>query len=220
LDRPRPDNLTPPSLAHNVSEDEDEQGQTHHGRNGPDPARRRPRALHRGQTPGPHRGHLGEPAGERGYPQRVERCAPEKEQRPRSPRPGRSGASPCLRLLATGRRSCAEVKPDDVVKDGQDLAEAQRRHWQDAYAAHPGMYGEEPSAPAAHVAGVFQRSGATEVLELGAGHGRDALYFAREGFTVRATDFSATGLDQPRLRTAEAGVRSPPASRVSGTRSG
>ncbi|WP_234363553.1 class I SAM-dependent methyltransferase [Streptomyces sp. TN58] len=35
-------------------------------------------------------------------------------------------------------------------------------------------------------------------MELGAGHGRDALYFAREGFTVQATDFSATGLDQLR----------------------
>ncbi|WP_330290162.1 class I SAM-dependent methyltransferase [Streptomyces sp. NBC_00576] len=34
--------------------------------------------------------------------------------------------------------------------------------------------------------------------ELGAGHGRDALYFAREGFTVQATDFSPVGLEQLR----------------------
>ncbi|WP_405842523.1 class I SAM-dependent methyltransferase [Streptomyces platensis] len=34
------------------------------------------------------------------------------------------------------------------------------------------------------------------MLELGTGHGRDALHFAREGFTVQATDFSVTGLEQ------------------------
>lgn len=80
--------------------------------------------------------------------------------------------------------------------DGQDLAEVQRTHWQNTYTSHPGMYGEEPSAPARHAAAVFHAAGARDVLELGAGHGRDALYFAREGFTVQATDFSAAGLEQ------------------------
>lgn len=79
---------------------------------------------------------------------------------------------------------------------GQDLADAQRRHWQNTYTAHPGMYGEQPSAPAVHAAVVFGAAGANDVLELGAGHGRDTLYFAREGFTVQATDFSSTGLQQ------------------------
>ncbi|MEV8533973.1 class I SAM-dependent methyltransferase [Streptomyces sp. NPDC051211] len=67
---------------------------------------------------------------------------------------------------------------------------------QHTYAAYPGMYGEEPSTPALHAASVFRAAGASDVPELGAGHGRDALYFAREGFTVQATDFSATGLQQ------------------------
>ncbi|MEV6201350.1 class I SAM-dependent methyltransferase [Streptomyces sp. NPDC051771] len=34
--------------------------------------------------------------------------------------------------------------------------------------------------------------------ELGVGHGRDALYFAREGFAVHATALSPAGLDQRR----------------------
>ncbi|MFG3346308.1 class I SAM-dependent methyltransferase [Streptomyces sp. NPDC048018] len=72
--------------------------------------------------------------------------------------------------------------------------DAQREHWQRTYEAHPEMYGAEPSAPALHAAGVFARAGARDLLELGAGHGRDALYFARRGFTVRATDFSQAGL--------------------------
>ncbi|TCO59306.1 class I SAM-dependent methyltransferase [Actinocrispum wychmicini] len=58
------------------------------------------------------------------------------------------------------------------------------------------MYGETPSAPARHAAGVFRAAQARDVLELGTGHGRDALHFAREGFIVQATDFSPAGLQQ------------------------
>jgi SAM-dependent methyltransferase len=86
------------------------------------------------------------------------------------------------------------------------LADAQRGHWQRTYAAHPGMYGERPSDAAVHAARVFRAAGARDVLELGAGHGRDALYFAREGFAVRATDFSATGLRQLEERARAEGV--------------
>ncbi|GGJ27061.1 class I SAM-dependent methyltransferase [Streptomyces brasiliensis] len=80
--------------------------------------------------------------------------------------------------------------------DHGELAAAQQEHWQHTYTDHPGMYGSTPSAPARHAADVFRRAGAATVLELGAGHGRDALYFAREGFTVHATDFSPVGLRQ------------------------
>ncbi|MFH8367396.1 class I SAM-dependent methyltransferase [Streptomyces sp. NPDC018031] len=92
------------------------------------------------------------------------------------------------------------------MADERELAETQRLHWQDTYAAHPGMYGERPSEPAVHAAGLFRAAGAGEVLELGAGHGRDALYFARAGFTVRATDFSPTGLAQLRDAARARGV--------------
>ncbi|GAA1752597.1 class I SAM-dependent methyltransferase [Streptomonospora arabica] len=77
-----------------------------------------------------------------------------------------------------------------------ELADQQRKHWQHTYAGHLRMYGHEPSAPAVHAAAVFAEAGAREVLELGAGHGRDALYFARTGLRVTATDISQSGLDQ------------------------
>ncbi|MFF6775506.1 class I SAM-dependent methyltransferase [Streptomyces sp. NPDC012637] len=92
------------------------------------------------------------------------------------------------------------------MADEQELAEAQRRHWQDTYTAHPGMYGEAPSRPAVHAAAVFGAAGARDVLELGAGHGRDALFLAREGFTVQATDFSPAGLEQLRAAARSQGV--------------
>ncbi|SEP02831.1 class I SAM-dependent methyltransferase [Actinacidiphila rubida] len=76
------------------------------------------------------------------------------------------------------------------------LSDAQRRHWQHTYAAHPGMYGDQPSAPAVHAAKTFHAAGAKNALELGAGHGRDTLFLARSGFTVQAADFSATALEQ------------------------
>lgn len=83
-----------------------------------------------------------------------------------------------------------------MAEHERELADAQREHWQHTYHVHPGMYGEIPSAPAVHAVEAFRSAKARDVLELGAGHGRDALFFAREGFTVQASDFSATGLRQ------------------------
>jgi SAM-dependent methyltransferase len=80
--------------------------------------------------------------------------------------------------------------------DRQDRADRQRGHWDASYAAHPAMYGGRASAPAVYAAKVFRDAGAHDVLELGAGHGRDTLFFAHEGFAVHALDFSATGLQQ------------------------
>jgi SAM-dependent methyltransferase len=81
------------------------------------------------------------------------------------------------------------MQPDDLVVN-------QRRHWQETYRAHPRMYGEQPSTAALYAADLFGSAGVTNVLELGAGHGRDALYFAANGFTVRATDVSSVALQQ------------------------
>jgi SAM-dependent methyltransferase len=80
--------------------------------------------------------------------------------------------------------------------DGVDLAADQRRRWQATYQAHPGMYGGEPSAAAVRAATGFTERRASRVLELGAGHGRDTLFFARSGLVVDAVDFSATALAQ------------------------
>ncbi|MER5622157.1 class I SAM-dependent methyltransferase [Streptosporangium sp. NPDC002544] len=92
------------------------------------------------------------------------------------------------------------------IDHGADLGQAQHEHWQRTYAAHPGMYGARPSEPALYAAEVFTGRGASEVLELGAGHGRDALYFAERGLTVQATDFSEQGLAQLRVAAEAAGL--------------
>ncbi|MFF4252742.1 class I SAM-dependent methyltransferase [Streptomyces sp. NPDC001663] len=85
-------------------------------------------------------------------------------------------------------------------------ADTQRTHWQTTYTAHPRMYGTEPSEAARHAAADFRAAGARTVLELGAGHGRDALFLAREGFTVHAVDFSAAALGQLTAAARESGL--------------
>ncbi|WP_280266828.1 class I SAM-dependent methyltransferase [Nocardia wallacei] len=82
----------------------------------------------------------------------------------------------------------------------------QHGHWEQTYTAHPGMYGGQPSEPAVYAAARFRSAEVREVLELGAGHGRDALHFARTGFDVTATDFSTVALAQLRAAAAAGGV--------------
>ena len=86
------------------------------------------------------------------------------------------------------------------------VADAQRAHWQATYTQHPQMYGMEPSEPARHTAEVCRAADAGTVLELGAGHGRGAQFFARKGFTVHATDFSATAPEQLTAAARESGL--------------
>ncbi len=70
----------------------------------------------------------------------------------------------------------------------------QRPHWEDAFAANPDMFGAEPSEPAGKAAALFKANGVTDILELGAGQGRDTIYFARQGFRVHALEYTAAGV--------------------------
>ncbi|WP_306369042.1 class I SAM-dependent methyltransferase [Nocardiopsis sp. CC223A] len=93
-----------------------------------------------------------------------------------------------------------------------DLAADQRAHWQETYRRHPGMYGAEPSDAARHAAEAFADAGT--VLELGAGHGRDALWLAGQGLRVQALDFSATALEQLDRSAADLGLADRVATRL------
>src|SRR5262245_29233435 len=81
----------------------------------------------------------------------------------------------------------------------QEPGSAQQEHWQRSYRANPRLHSSEPSEPAHWTADRFAAAGIDDVLELGAGHGRDALYMAARGFSVHATDFSEAALDQLRI---------------------
>lgn len=70
----------------------------------------------------------------------------------------------------------------------------QQAQWAATYAAKPHLFGAEPSAPARVAADRFAAAGVRDLLELGAGYGRDTLLFARRGFRVTALDYAAEGL--------------------------
>jgi SAM-dependent methyltransferase len=87
-----------------------------------------------------------------------------------------------------------------------ELARVQQERWQTAYEQHPRLNGAEPSEAARWTVRLFGAAGIDDVLELGAGHGRDALYLARQGFSVHATDFSEAALNQLRLDAQREGL--------------
>ncbi len=87
-----------------------------------------------------------------------------------------------------------------------ELARAQQERWQTAYEHNPRLNGTEPSAAARWTVRLFGAAGIDDVLELGAGQGRDALYLARQGFSVHATDFSEAALNQLRLDAQREGL--------------
>mgnify|MGYP003805835629 FL=1 len=67
-------------------------------------------------------------------------------------------------------------------------------HWEKTFQKNEDLFGNKPSAPARIAAALFQKEGVTNLLELGAGQGRDTLFFARQGIAVQALDYSAAGL--------------------------
>jgi SAM-dependent methyltransferase len=74
-------------------------------------------------------------------------------------------------------------------------ADDQRQHWAATFAAHPDMYGDEPSDAAIAAADEFAAADVETVLELGAGQGRDTLYLARRGFQVHALDYAVEAIE-------------------------
>jgi SAM-dependent methyltransferase len=86
------------------------------------------------------------------------------------------------------------------------LRARQRRHWRGILAGRADRYGLEPSAPAQWAARLFREHGVADVLELGAGQGRDSAHFARLGMHVQALDFAESGAEAIRAKAADGGI--------------
>jgi SAM-dependent methyltransferase len=76
----------------------------------------------------------------------------------------------------------------------QGSLDGQREHWEGMFAKNPEMYGTGPSESARFAIDVLARASARDVLELGAGQGRDTLAFLAAGFTVSAFDYADDAL--------------------------
>ena len=56
------------------------------------------------------------------------------------------------------------------------------------------MFGLEPSIPAKKSLELFKKQNITKIIELGAGLGRDAIFFAQNAIHVKALDYSLSGI--------------------------
>ena len=76
------------------------------------------------------------------------------------------------------------------------ILDKQVQHWENYYTTNPDTFGTSPSAAAIKAAETFNKEGITNILELGAGQGSDALFFAQKGFHIQVLDYSQTGVDK------------------------
>ncbi len=75
------------------------------------------------------------------------------------------------------------------------ILDKQAQHWENYYITNPETFGVSPSAAAIKAAETFNKEGITNILELGAGQGRDTLFFAQKGFHIQILDFSKVAVD-------------------------
>ena len=62
--------------------------------------------------------------------------------------------------------------------------------WNKVYKSNNSFFGDEPSNFALLCFNHMKMNNTKKVLELGAGHGRDTLFFASNGIEVQALDYS------------------------------
>jgi SAM-dependent methyltransferase len=93
----------------------------------------------------------------------------------------------------------------DAVAHGRSL-DGQRSQWERALSERPDRFGTQASEPARATVNVLRRERLTRVLELGPAHGRDALFFAEQGFEVHALDYAASGVVRIKDKARDAGL--------------
>ena len=70
----------------------------------------------------------------------------------------------------------------------------QSQQWESNFSRKPEMFGLEPSTPAKKAIKIFKSNKTNKIVELGAGLGRDSIYFAKNSIHVEALDYSQSGI--------------------------
>jgi SAM-dependent methyltransferase len=76
------------------------------------------------------------------------------------------------------------------------MDDRQRLHWDEAFALDPEFFGPAASHAAEQALVRLRKEGVKSVLELGAGQGRDAIFFARHGLNVFCVDYSPKAIER------------------------
>ena len=70
----------------------------------------------------------------------------------------------------------------------------QSQHWEANFSSKPEMFGLEPSIVAIKSIKLFKEKNIKNILELGAGLGRDTIFFAQNSIKVKALDYSPSAI--------------------------
>ena len=71
----------------------------------------------------------------------------------------------------------------------------QSQHWEKNFSNKPEMIGLEASEPAKKSLKIFQENNINTIIELGAGLGRDSIYFSINNLSVTSLDYSQSGIN-------------------------
>ena len=76
----------------------------------------------------------------------------------------------------------------------QNKLNQQSNYWENNFSSKPKMFGLDPSAAAINALKKFKDENIDEIIELGAGLGRDTIFFAKNKIKVEALDYSQTAI--------------------------
>ena len=71
----------------------------------------------------------------------------------------------------------------------------QSQHWEASFLSKPEMFGLEPSIAAIKAFNTFKENNIKNIIELGAGLGRDTIFFAKNFIHIEALDYSKTSIE-------------------------
>ena len=76
----------------------------------------------------------------------------------------------------------------------QKKLDQQSQHWEASFSNKPEMFGLEPSHSAQKALEIFKKNNINYIVELGAGLGRDTIFFAKNAIKVHALDYSLSAI--------------------------
>ena len=76
----------------------------------------------------------------------------------------------------------------------QKKLDQQSQHWEKSFSNKPEMFGIEPSLSAKKALKLFQKKKIDKIIEIGAGLGRDTIFFAKNSIHITALDYSGSGI--------------------------
>ena len=76
----------------------------------------------------------------------------------------------------------------------QKKLDQQSQHWEKNFSNKPEMFGLEPSLSAEKALNLFKERKINNIIELGAGLGRDSIFFAKNNIKIQALDYSPSGI--------------------------